>query len=216
MTRAATPARIIVVAAVVLSVLGCSLPGKPDIPPKRTYLLQAEASASAPEATGARKCLSLRVAVPAAAPGFDTARIAYVTQPPRLDYFAYHEWVDVPARMFASMMETRLDDSGLFGTVVLGSADIRTDLRLDSDLISLRQDFNGSASTLKLVMKVKLVDVSSRALLQAQTFSYAEAAADANPEAGVEAANRAAGRFLAELATFVAASIARIDCPPPG
>ena len=142
--------------------------------------------------------------------------MAYTTQAQRLDYFAYHEWVDVPARMIAAMMETRLDASGMLGAVLNGSSDIRTDLRLDSEVKSLRQDFNGSGSTLVFEIKVSMVDVSSRSLLKTETFSYKEAASSADPEAGVAAANRAANQFLAEMTALVADAIARFDCPPAG
>jgi ABC-type uncharacterized transport system auxiliary subunit len=138
--------------------------------------------------------------------------MAYTTQPPRLDYFAYHEWADLPARMFAAMIETRLDASTLLGTVVTGSSDVRTDLRLDSELKSLRQDFTGDHSTLALAIKVSLVDVSRRSLLHTKTFSYREASDGSGPDTGARAANRAADRFLAELMVFVADSIAGFDC----
>jgi len=203
----------VVMALLFLALSGCSIASKTTIPAKKTYALQAQPDSRASEAGASSQCLSLRIAVPAAVPGFATARMAYTTEPPRLDYFAYHEWVAPPARMLAPMMETWLDDSKLFEAVVFGSTDIRTDLRLDSDLVRLSQDFNGSASTLTLVIRVKLVDVSNRALLDAKTFSYAEPVAGANPEAGAMAANRAASQFLGDLAAFVAESIARLDCP---
>lgn len=138
--------------------------------------------------------------------------MAYTTEPPRLDFFAYHEWVDTPARMTAAMMEARLDSSALLGVIVSGSSDIRTDLRLDSEIKSLQQDFSGVSSTLHLAIKASLVDVSSRSLLGSKTFSYEEVVNGENAEAGVAAANRAADRFLADLTTFVAESIARFDC----
>jgi cholesterol transport system auxiliary component len=207
------PAAIVLLA---LALPACSMPGKTNVPASQAYLLQADAAASVWEEGASRQCLSLRVAVPTAGPGFITARMAYTTEPPRLDYFAYHEWVAPPARMLAALMETWLDDSGLFGAVVFGSADIRTDLRLDSDLVRLSQDFNGSTSILALEIKVKLVDVSTRALLDARTFSYAETVAGGIPEAGAVAANHAVTQFLTDLAAFVASSIERLDCPPPG
>jgi len=203
----------VVMVLLFLAMSGCSMASKTTIPAKKTYALLAPATAGDWGDSASKQCLSLRVAVPAAVPGFATARMAYTTEPPRLDYFAYHEWVAPPARMIAPMMEAWLDDSKLFEAVVFGSADIRTDLRLDSEIVRLSQDFNGSASTLTLVIRVKLVDVSNRALLDAKTFSYAEPVTGANPEAGAKAANRAASQFLGDLVAFVAESIARLDCP---
>jgi cholesterol transport system auxiliary component len=192
---------------------GCSLPGKSAVPARQTYLLQDTATPVAAPATQARQCLSLRVGTPAAAPGFSTIRMVYTRQPPRLDYFARHEWVDAPARMLATMMEARLDASGLFSAVLSGSSDVRTDLRLDAELKSLQQDFSGEASTLSLQVKVDLVELSGRSLLASKTFSYTETAGT-DPASGVAAAERAVQKFLADLTAFVVATISPLDCAP--
>jgi cholesterol transport system auxiliary component len=193
---------------------GCGgLPGKSQSSPHHTYLLQGSATPQPAVVSGASRCLSLRVSVPAAAPGYGTARMAYTREPQRLDYFAFHEWVDAPARMIGAAIGTRLDASGLLGSVVTGSSDVRTDLRLDSELQRLQQDFGAADSSVGLSIKVSLVDVLNRQLLNSKTFSYVERADGGNPEAGVAAANRAVDRFLAELTGFVAGSIAKLECP---
>jgi len=197
----------------VCCVAGCSMPGAKQEPAKRTYLLQGTKSIQATDSSGTRPCLSLRVSMPAASPGFGSTRMAYTEQPARLAYFAYHEWVDTPSRMVAAMLEGHLEASGLFRAVLTGSSDIRTDLRLDTEITSLRQDFNGKNSTLVFGIKVGLVDVSSRLLMTSRSFEYAEAADEANPESGVAAANRAADRFLKELTDFVAGAISDLACP---
>ncbi len=118
--------------------------------------------------------------------------------------------------MIAAMMEDRLDADGLFGAVLTGSSDIRTDLRLDSELKALQQTIDGNSSGVELTIKLGLVDVSSRSLLDTRVFSYTETADGANPVAGAAAANRAANRFLADLTPFVAAVAGRFDCPGAG
>ena len=133
--------------------------------------------------------------------------MAYVNDPPRLDYFAYHLWVDPPARMLATAMETRLDSSGLFGAVLSQSSGIDTDLRLDTELLRLQQVFSGSGSSVELVMKVVLVDLDSRELLGSRTFQYKETTNGANPTEGVDAAQQAVNRFLDDLVEFVAQAI---------
>ena len=211
----AHPCRLVLPVTLLLFMSGCGLsggmPGTKTIA-RQAYVLQGDGISGAVAVAAARPCLSLRVSATASAPGYGTTRMAYTTQPPRLDYFAHNEWADLPARMLAALMETRLDASGLLGTVLTGSSDIRTDLRLDSELKSLRQDFTGDHSTLSLEIKVTLVDVSGRSLLHTKTFRYTEAGDGSGPEAGARAANRAVNRFLAELTVFVADSIARFDC----
>jgi len=191
---------------------GCSMPGPKQESAKRTYLLQGTKTLHERSRADRQPCLNLRVSMPASAPGFGSTRMAYTDQPSRLAYFAYHEWVDTPARMLAAMLERRLDAGGMFRAVLTGSSDIRTDLRLDSEIITLRQDFNEDDSTVMLDIKVGLVDVSSRLLLASKSFRYEEPADTANAEGGVAAANRAADRFLSDLTDFVAAAISDFDC----
>jgi cholesterol transport system auxiliary component len=203
---------VLLVAASVLLITACSLPGPSARPAKQTFMLQGGPVSQHPEARISKPCVSLRVNLPGSAPGVNTVRMAYTTEPNRLDYFAYHEWVATPARMIASMMESRLDGLGLFSAVVLGSSDIKTDFRLDSEVQSLQQDFVKGSSTVNLTIKVTLIKVASRSLLNSKTFSYREPADGENAEAGVAAANRAAEHFLVDLTTFISESINPAFC----
>jgi ABC-type uncharacterized transport system auxiliary subunit len=114
--------------------------------------------------------------------------------------------------MIASSMESRLQAARLFSVVLVDSPDIRTGLRLDSEVQVLQQDFTGNGDTLNLSIRVNLVEVATRTLLGSETFSYREPAGE-NAEAGVLAANRAANLFLDDLTAFLAAAIEKIECP---
>ncbi len=141
-----------------------------------------------------------------------TSRMAYTTEPRRLEYFAYHDWVDTPAKMISTMIESRLEHVGMFGAIVSGSPDIRTDYRLDSELQRLLQVFDTGGSRTILTIKVNLISVPDHSLLNSKTFDYVEPASGANPESGVAAASRAAERFLVDLAAFVSESVEQFDC----
>lgn len=208
--------RYILLTAVILSLIaGCSLPGPQQSTAKRTYLLQGIQEPDPAGAAVSRSCVILRISTPGSAPGFMTSRMAYTNTPQRLDYFAYHEWVDTPARMLASLIEGRLDSAGMFAAVVSGSSDVRADFRLDSEVTRLLQDFDAEGSKVILKVKVNLINVATRSLLSSQSFSYAETSNGSNPEAGVAAANHAAERFLVDLMGFVAESIGPLDCSQP-
>ncbi len=204
------PALLTIIMCLILA--SCSMPGTSQKQARESYLLEGTGTADLRVSGQAESCLTLRVATPVSAPGYSTNRMAYTTQASRLDYFAYHQWADTPARMIASLIETRLDSSKIFEAVVSGSADIRTDLRLDSELLQLRQDFNSKNSTLKLTIKVKLIDVATRSLLRSTTFKYTEPVNEKNPESGVEAANHAADKFMSELEDFLAQSTVSVEC----
>lgn len=203
------------VTLITLLITACGLPGSSKATVKQAYVLQGAQPSSIPDGLVPKPCLSLRVSQPESAPGFNTVRMAYRIEPNRMDYFAYHEWVATPARMMASLIETRLDESGLFGAIVAGSSDIRTDLRLDSEVLSLQQEFEDGTSNVTLAVKVNLVKVSNRSLINSRTFSYRVAADEQNAEAGVVAANLATERFLDDLARFVSSAVKPMECPRP-
>lgn len=196
-----------------LLISACGLPGNQKSAQKEVFILQAEQISSRPGNLASRPCLSLRIRQPESAPGLDTARMAYRTDSNRIDYFAYNEWVASPARMMAALMEARLDESGMFGSIVSGSSDIRTDLRLDSHVLSLYQDFTGETGAALLSVKVNLIDVSGRTLMNSETFSYRVPANERNAESGAVAANQAAGRFLDDLTNFISVAIDPMKCP---
>jgi ABC-type uncharacterized transport system auxiliary subunit len=202
----------LLVAIGVLLIAACSLPGPSQRPAKQTYVLQGGPVSQPREAMISKPCASLRISLPGSAPGINTVRMAYTTELNRLDYFAYNEWVATPARMIASMMESRIDALGLFSAAILGSSDIKTDFRLDSEVRVLQQDFANGTSTVTLTIKVTLIEVANRSLLNSKTFSYREPADGENAEAGVAAANRAAKHFLVDLTAFLSESINPAFC----
>jgi cholesterol transport system auxiliary component len=201
------------VTVIALLISACGLPGNPKGTEKQVFILQAEQISPRPGNLASRPCLSLRISQPESAPGLNTARMAYRTDPNRIDYFAYNEWIASPARMMASLMEDRLDESGMFGSIVSGSSDIRTDLRLDSNVLSLYQDFTGETSAVALSVKVNLIDVSGRTLINSKKFSYRVPADERNAESGAVAANQAAGRYLDDLTKFISEAIDPMKCP---
>jgi cholesterol transport system auxiliary component len=205
------PGFSILIAAAFISITTCSIPGPSQQTAKQFFVLQDQGvSIPAPD-PASKPCFSLRITTPGSTAGLNTTRMAYSNKPNRLDYYAYHEWVAPPAKMIASLMESRLQANGLFTSVMVGSPDVRTDFRLDSELQVLQQDFTANGDHLNLAIRVDLVESATRALLGSETFAYRETAGG-NAEAGVEAANRAVNRFLAELTVFLDSLTREMEC----
>ena len=138
--------------------------------------------------------------------------MAYVEAPNRIDYFAYHEWADTPARMMLSLLERRLDASGLFRAVMTTSGAVIPDLRLDTKIFTLQQVFDSTGSRAEIRAKIMLYDIEASELLLAKTFELSEPADASNPEAGVAAANRAVERLLSELIDTIQDKLEDIPC----
>lgn len=167
-----------------------------------TYLLSAALPA---KSASAKSAFTLLVTPARAHPGFDTPRMAYVREANRIEYYAYHRWVETPARMLTPLIAQALESSGAFGAVVQSPASVRANLRLDTELVSLMQDFTQQPSRVRLIVRAQLVDAGSGAVIATRTF---EAQASAPAEAahgGAEAANRATAEILSKLRDWCAA-----------
>ena len=151
---------------------------------------------------------TLAVSRPTAAPGFDTAQMAYVEQAFRLDYYAYHRWTDTPARMLAPLLVRALQQSGLFRAVVAPPAPVDSELRLDSEVLQLQQVVEGKRSYVQFSLRVDLFDMAQRRLLASQIFEASVDAQEATPYAGAVAANKAVEQVLAELVGFLGEQLA--------
>ena len=144
----------------------------------------------------------LLVSPPKAWPGYDTARIAYVKENPRLDYYAKNEWADHPARMIEPLLVKALEASGRFNAVVSVGVGIPAQLRLDTEIIHLRQTFLTNPSQGQLAIRAQLIDLAQQRVLGTQTFNATVPAATDDPSGGVTALHQALDQVLDAIVAF--------------
>jgi cholesterol transport system auxiliary component len=161
-----------------------------------------------PVATAARvrHDLVLEVAVPRAWPGFDTPQMAYVRKPHELDYFAANRWADTPALMLGPLLADALERAGGFGAVVQMPSAVVADVRLETELVRLQQDFETQPSRVELAVRVQLIDARGRRVLASRLFEETEPAPSEDAYGGVMAANRALQRLLEQVVEFCASA----------
>jgi cholesterol transport system auxiliary component len=167
-----------------------------------TFLLDAQPPA-AQQAT--RHDVALAVGETRAWPGFDGAAMAYTRRANEIDYFARNRWAEPPARMITPLVARALERSGAFRAVARTRSPAAADLRLDTDLERLVQDFRSQPSRIELALHAQLIDLRNGRVLAAQDFTLTENAPSDDPYGGVIAANRALARLLGELTAFCAA-----------
>lgn len=190
---------ITILTALALLMAGCAALQPPRMESPALYLLDAQPAASAQRP---QRNLVLAVDPPSARPGFDTPQIAYVRQAHKLDYYVKNRWADAPSRMLAPLLVQALEQSGSFRAVLRTTNPIPADLRLDTELISLQQDFTTQPSRVELRLRAQLYDLKSRQVLAVREFDAAENAASEDAYGGVIAANRALARVLGQLTDF--------------
>ncbi|WP_139556734.1 ABC-type transport auxiliary lipoprotein family protein [Methylotetracoccus oryzae] len=195
--------RGLVIGLVLLAVTACSWLSPAATPTTSFYSL--DSARAAPLAVRAPATApTLTVNPPRAAAGFDSSRIIYVRERHQLEYFAHSEWVDPPARMLGPLLVAAIERTGAFRAVVLAPSAAGGDLRLDTEIIDLQQEFTSLRSRVRFTLRAYLVDDKTRRVLAGRQFDAAIPAASDDPYGGVVAANRAVKKVLASLAAFCA------------
>lgn len=191
-------ARIATTMLLLLGLAGCgSMQERSEV--MHSYMLDA---AFVPAGTHATHVAPLLVASPHEAAGFATARMGYVKTPHQLEYFARNKWVDTPGKMLTPLLVRALETEGGFATVIQGPSRVRGDVRLETEVVRLQQEFLTTPSRVHFTLRAQLIDVKAGKVLATREFDTTEAAASEDPYGGVMAANRAVKRVLSDVARF--------------
>ncbi len=167
-----------------------------------TYMLDSRAAERSLPVAGSPNRVLL-VAEPQAAAGFDTPRIAYTKTPFALEFYTQSNWVDTPARMLVPLLVDALERSKGFDVVLPQPTSVNGDLRLETTIIRLQQEFQPQApSRVRLAVRAKLIDIPTDHVLGTQLFEIVEPAPSEDAYGGVQAANKAVQRLLGELQEF--------------
>jgi cholesterol transport system auxiliary component len=193
------PRRILQILACAMLLTGCTGLHAPQVESSHIYVLDARA----PDKTvQIKRDLVLAVSMPRARPGFDTPRIAYLRQPNELDYFVSNRWADTPARMLEPLLVQALEQSGSFRAVVRTPGVVPANIRLDTELVRLQQDFGTQPSKVQITLRAQLIDVTDKRVLAVKLFDETENAVSDNAYGGVITANRLLQRVLDKLSDF--------------
>lgn len=147
----------------------------------------------------------LLVARPRAHSGFESSRMAYVRKPFELEYFSQNQWVDTPEKMLAPLLVQAFEASGAFSAVSQAAGAVTAQLRLDSEIVRLQQEFIAAPSRVRFTLRAQLIDVARRRIIATREFDVTENSVSDDPYGGVVAANRAVYRVLNEAAGYFAA-----------
>lgn len=187
------------VLGILLVLTGCTLP-QDSSPPQQAYLLEVGAFTPPPVRRSSHKILLVTVSKEAA--GFDSNRIAYTREPPKLDYYKDSVWSDTPAKMLLPILVRAFEGSSAFKAVVSPPSPVLANLRVDVDVIRLQQEFMTAPSRVRLTIRTKVVEMKSGHVLETRLFEAVEPAPSENAAGAARAANAAVQKILSEVVPF--------------
>ncbi len=206
-------ARVALVAAICATLAAGCAALKPEASPTPPsyYSLDASGGAPAPAQRTQRTQYTsagatILVTAPQSTAGFDSQRIIYLRQAHKLEYFAHSEWVDPPARMIAPLIVTALDATGAFRAVVSSPGSSSGDLRLDTEVLLLQQEFTTNPSQVRFALRASLSEEGTRRVVATRDIEILHPSPSEDPYGGVQAANAAVRTVLERLAAFCAES----------
>lgn len=199
MNRSNNILRSLLITLVSILLAGCGGLLAPQVENAHIYLLDAQSTS---KVEPVKRNLVLAVSTPRARPGFDTRQMVYLRQPHELEYYAVNRWADTPARMLQPLLLQALQQTQNFQAVVQTPGVIPANIRLETELIRLQQDFGVQPSRVQLTLRAQLIDESGKRVIAAKLFDETETASSDNAYGGVIATNRALQRVLGQLIEF--------------
>ncbi len=183
---------------------GCGALLPKGAPPPSFYTLDSMPGGGAAAGTspGSMAAPTLIVDLPGAASGFDSQHIVYARGPHTHEYFSRSEWVDTPARMLAPLIVAAVENGGAFRAVLLAPSVAAGEMRLDTQIVRLEQNFDAAPSRVRFTLRAYVVEDATRRVLASREFDETVAAASEDTYGGVVAANRAVHLVLEQLASF--------------
>ncbi len=179
--------------------------------PKQYSLAPApRAVGAAAPARAAADAPTLIVSQPHAAAGSNSHHMMYLREADRLEYFAHNEWIDTPARMLAPLIVAAVESKGAFRAVVHTPSPASGEMRLETEVLRLQQEFLGAPSKVRFGLRATLVENATRRVIATREFNALVPSASEDPQGGVAAAKAAVQSVLEELALFCADAARRL------
>jgi len=149
------------------------------------------------------KLPSLYVAMPDAVAGYQTEQMVYQKTPYELNIFVHNTWFNAPATMLYPLILQSLQQSYAF-TAVTGGANIdKTKYRLDTQVLTLQQNFMRKPSQLEWKINASITRVDDQRIIASRIFQGSITCTSDTPYGGAIAANQAILQFTHALTKFV-------------
>lgn len=152
--------------------------------------------------------LTLWVTPPEASAGYQTEQMLYVNKPFQLEAFTKNAWVNPPGEMLYPLIVQSIQRTNFFHAVASSTYSQGADYRLDTQLLSLEQNFLKKPSFMEFSAKVVLTRVTDNKVIASRIITQQVPCPSDTPYGGVIAANQATRQFTAIMADFVVGHIA--------
>lgn len=139
--------------------------------------------------------------------GYQTEQMLYTNKLYQISAFTKNSWASPPANMLTPLIVQSLQSSNYFYAVAFGPNTDKTDYRLDTQMLSLQQNFLTKPSTLEVAIQATLTHVEDNKMIATHIFNLIAPCPSNSPYGGVIAANNVMLTFTRALNRYVISSI---------
>jgi cholesterol transport system auxiliary component len=104
--------------------------------------------------------------------------------------------------MLAPLIVAAVEARGTYRAVVLTPSPATGQVRLETEILRLQQEFLGAPSRVRFTLRAQLVESATRRVVASREFEAVTVAPSENPRGGVTAAHESVRKVLGELADF--------------
>lgn len=170
----------------------------PQAPPSNLYTLTPKNTF---HADMPRVDWQLVVEEPYAAGGLDTHRIAIMTNPYEIKYYADARWAERAPRMVQTLLVESFENTGKIVSVGRQSIGLRSDFNVKSELREFQAELrNGTAvPEIRVAINAKLIAQPNQQILASASFEHRQKAAGTDMLSVIAAFDIALGQVMREI-----------------
>lgn len=170
----------------------------PQAPPSNLYTLSPKTTF---QAEMPRVDWQLVVEEPYAAGGLDTHRIAIMTNPYEIKYYADARWAERAPRMVQTLLVESFENTGKIVSVGRQSIGLRSDFNVKSEMREFQAELRNGATVpeIRVAINAKLIAQPNQQIVASASFERREKAAAADMLAVVTAFDTALGVVMREI-----------------
>lgn len=197
----------------ILLTTACSL-GLPKEGDVRTYYVLQDEQLGEAEPADERFPLNLIVRDVISSSFVSSQRMVFGQDANTRGYYRFAFWVEAPTRALSSIIATRLQATEMFNSVVREGSGTLGDVQLNADLMQFYHDVSAQPGSVKMQLRVELVDLRRREVIGAKMFRVSVPVESYDAEGAADAFNAAVTQVVNDLVGWVAKALAQSSIAP--
>lgn len=148
---------------------------------------------------------TLLVSTPIASSGYASSKMIYILIPFQLKSYVDNRWIAPPSELLLPLLADQIRATNYFRAVVTSPFSGSSNYQLNTQLLTLQQEFLQPQSVVRLTMQATLINATTGNVIASRVFEAVVPANENTPYAGVLATNQAAKIVMKNIAAFVIA-----------